>query len=187
MEAEKILLVHSMLHLIFHRNKNQHGAESLQHESSSAKSVPSADVYRRHLATHVVPGCYLAFSTVVADGQFSTLGVVLLATLARLSKAAGIDKEFKAMSRAKNVGRIQPYEMPTPKAEDIGEVLARDSGPSPATSSSEMRAPRKESSVALPEDRMKEPKMKAKTEEKKPKKKSKKKKDAIDDLFAGLL
>ena len=91
------------------------------------------------------------------------------------------------MSRAKNAGRVQRYAMPASKAEDVGEVLARDSGPSPVTSSSEMRAPRKERPATLSGDRPKEPKMNAKMEEKKPKKKSKKKKDAIDDLFAGLL
>ncbi|KAL4898459.1 hypothetical protein BDV59DRAFT_166888 [Aspergillus ambiguus] len=209
MDTDKIIRVHSMLHLIFHRNKNQHGgskwwkwlsmlkrttlrlAESLQDGSPNSKTAPSADVYRKHLATHVVPGCYLAFSTVVADGQFSTLGVVLLATLARLSKAAGIDKELKALGRANAVGKGQSYETltptPTPKTEDVGEVLERDLDAPTATGSAEMQASRKKSSTVLPESRSKEKKMKPSVEEKKSKKKSKRKKDAIDDLFAGLL
>lgn len=109
---------YNILHIIFHRNKNQHRRSKwwkwlvkLKTATLSLLAIGSNQelVDRRllHLAeffhAHVVPGCYRyrehpvmytallsakwyhsAFSTVIADPQFSTLGTVLFATLARL-------------------------------------------------------------------------------------------------------
>lgn len=76
MEIEQVSAVHSMLHLVFHRNKNQHGrtrwwkwlsilkrlalnlAKSLEQKSYSENDSP-VDMYKRHLAMHVAPRCYL--------------------------------------------------------------------------------------------------------------------------------
>ena len=79
MEVEQVSAVHSMLHLVFHRNKNQHGrtrwwkwlsilkrltlnlAKSLEQKSSLLYSENDSpvDMYKRHLAMHVAPRCYL--------------------------------------------------------------------------------------------------------------------------------
>lgn len=76
MEADEILAVHSMLHLIFHRNKNQHGrmkwwkwlsilksvtgnlSACLNSDSPSEREL-SAESHKRYLTTLVVPRCYL--------------------------------------------------------------------------------------------------------------------------------
>lgn len=79
MEVEEVSAVHSMLHLVFHRNKNQHGrtrwwkwlsilkrltlnlAKSLEQKSSLSYGGNDSpvDMHKRHLAMHVAPRCYL--------------------------------------------------------------------------------------------------------------------------------
>ncbi|KAL4782742.1 hypothetical protein BJX76DRAFT_278993 [Aspergillus varians] len=206
MEEDELFRIHSMLHLIFHRNRNQHGRTkwwkwlsilkrtvwNIAVSLSSSKQgylISSAESYKRYLADRILPRCYVAFSVVVADVQFSSLGTVLLATLAHVSKSTGIDKEFKSRPR------IEPsYEhVPLPHmkmskgSEDIGETLSRtgeeldvvrspgtQQTPQPGLGDTLTPAP-KESSVARTLDTMK------------PRKKKKKKKNAIDELFDGLL
>lgn len=103
-----------------------------------------------------------AFATVVADNQFSTLGIVLLAALARLSKVTGISHQMK-----------QPASLPkkaTPGVakEDLGERIRRVDVPRPANVLSDPKASEGPKDGAL------------KTSTRK------KKKNAIDDLFSGL-
>ncbi|KAI5302708.1 hypothetical protein KEM56_000433 [Ascosphaera pollenicola] len=88
----------------------------------------------RYLARWIVPGAYLAFSTVVADTQFSALGVVLIAALAQLAEAI---KEFKTPDEVapevnENQSRKVETAMPTiaqpvvgDRLEDIGELVVR--------------------------------------------------------------
>ena len=63
-----------------------------------------------------------AFSTVVADNQFSTLGIVLLAALARLSKITGISHQLKMqpVSESKMVSKAAK-EKPTEKLKDVAK------------------------------------------------------------------
>ncbi|KAN0073308.1 hypothetical protein V8E54_008528 [Elaphomyces granulatus] len=101
MDLSKIRELYSTLHLIFHRNKNQHGntrwwkwlsmlrrlvLRLLLALESDGKGDKVA-VLANHLQRHLVPRCYVEFSTIVTDGQFSPLGTVLLALTARLRKA----------------------------------------------------------------------------------------------------
>lgn len=69
MDHKEILAVHSLLHMVYHRNKNQH-KRSLWWKSlsmlkrialdlASRSSEPRADAYRLHLAQHLAPKCYL--------------------------------------------------------------------------------------------------------------------------------
>lgn len=102
----------------------------------------------------------------VADNQFGTLGIVLLAALARFGKATGVElgidaRVFPAKEQAAAV---------TPIEEDRGERVRRDQA------------------EALPEPREAPPAKKAaRPRDQHPKKASKRKKNAIDDLFSGLL
>ncbi|KAJ5441351.1 hypothetical protein N7491_003757 [Penicillium cf. griseofulvum] len=123
MDSKEILAVHSTLHLIFHRNKNQHRRAKWWKWLSILKRA-TLDLARSgvksHLATHIIPRCYIAFSTVVADNQFSTLGIVLLAALARLSKITGISHQLKIQpvgSKSKTT--------PVVAKEDLGERIRR--------------------------------------------------------------
>ncbi|KAF9892201.1 hypothetical protein FE257_002607 [Aspergillus nanangensis] len=202
MDADKLFLVHSMLQLIFHRNKNQHGKSKwwkwlsilkrttlkLANSLEYGEPGPSAHVYRGYLATQVVPKCYLAFSTVVADGQFSTLGTVLLATLSRLAKVTRIDRELKA--RQTQRPRAQIPARGTPKGEDVGEVLSR---PIESTSKEVMNPSGARASHGSSKSRqgvgevgLKKKKENSSVDSRNPKKK-RRKVDAIDDLFDGLL
>lgn len=132
---------------------------------------------------------------VVADAQFSTLGTVLLATLSHLSKATGVGKALKSCPRTKNIhGDDSLRYMGTPrKQEDMGEALSRagetldilrssktHQTPDPVLENTVLTTLR-ETSVAEvlgPGKKMKKM-MKMK--------KMKKKKNAIDDIFNGLL
>lgn len=112
-----------------------------------------------------------AFSTVVADNQFATLGIVLLAALARLTRASGVEMglDAKAHSVTKQASGLTSIE------EDRGERIPRKQAASlgepndAALSKSAARFVEKDY-----KDRRK-------------KKPSKRKKDAIDDLFSGLM
>lgn len=101
-----------------------------------------------------------AFSTVVAENQFATLGITLLAALARLAKATGADRKLKSRSRLTSKKVVAP----TP-VEDRGERIRRDVLPEPSQP---------------PTERSLKGKKPAKP------KTTKRKKNAIDDLFSGL-
>ncbi|KAJ5415307.1 hypothetical protein N7465_004002 [Penicillium sp. CMV-2018d] len=168
---EEILAVHSTLHLIFHRNKNQHRRAKWWKWLSILKraTLDFARGVKSHLAT-VIPRCYIAFSTVVADNQFSTLGIVLLAALARLSKITGISHQLKMQPVSK--ARMIPV-----AKEDLGERIRRiDTVP---------LAPAKASKVSMGSKVATEKPTEKLKDGSKPTKK-KKKKNAIDDLFSGL-
>lgn len=159
-------------------------ALSLDHKQLHSGAENSPDMYRRYLATHVIPRCHLVFSTVVADGQFSTLGTVLLSTLARLTNAIGLDKELKSPAQTVTF-KATPSHPPIEGSEDFGEILSRNKNlPCPdeileeASSKAEGNF---KSTSTRPESKMDE----AVTTHNK--KKKKKKKDAIDSLFDGLL
>ncbi|KAJ5921557.1 hypothetical protein N7466_009883 [Penicillium verhagenii] len=176
MDYQEISAVHTLLHLIFHRNKNQHQRAkwwkwlaTLKRTTLDLKSLDSAAVerYQQHLAQHLLPRCYLAFSTVVAENQFATLGIALLAALARLAKATGADRKIKLRCRA----RMQKVLIRDP-IEDRGERICRDD-------QVRVEAP-SQSSKTERERPVKEKKKSTKS------KSTKRKKNAIDDLFSGL-
>ena len=75
--AEKLQAIHSLLHLVFHRNKNQHANSKWWKWLSLLKRTTlklatafadleafntleiSIDSYKQYLRAHVVPRCYL--------------------------------------------------------------------------------------------------------------------------------
>ena len=118
----------------------------------------------------------------VADGQFSTLGTVLMAALARLVKATGIDRDLKNQAQA---GKSSAFTVPSVKSpkEDAGEPVRRTADVQSLPVRSEVHTP---SEPVSQSDDTKEICGDVDVEVKAPKKK-KKKKNAIDDLFAGVL
>lgn len=113
-----------------------------------------------------------AFSTVIAENQFSTLGIVLLATLSRFAKATGTKFEEETRPRP----QVKKKTQSAPPTEDRGERVSRaDIGVVPSPEQ-EPQMSRKKSEKST-ED-------KASTVKKS--KKAKRKKNAIDDLFSGL-
>jgi ribonuclease MRP protein subunit RMP1 len=108
---------------------------------------------------------------VIAENQFSTLGIVLLATLSRFAKATGIkfEEETRQRPQMKKTLSAPPTEDRGERVSraDIGVVPLSDQGPQVSQKASE-----KSTSVKAPAIK--------KT------KRTKKKKNAIDDLFSGL-
>nr|XP_001396540.2 meiosis protein MEI2 [Aspergillus niger CBS 513.88] len=127
----------------------------------------------------------VAFSAVVADGQFSTLGTVLIATLARLAKATEIDKELKLPSNTEKASTGPVYSTGAQRREDMGVVLCRPACSSTPTLPHRTQVPGS-SRRARDERSLKAPKGTVGSKEKSMRKK-KRKKDAIDDLFDSLL
>ena len=107
----------------------------------------------------------------VAENQFSALGVVLLSTLARLAKAVGINHELNA--RAQLSSRLSAV----PAREDRGERVERGDAVAPPRP---INAPE---SVPKPHKKVTQ-KAAIKQSQKNGKQR---KKNAIDDLFSGLL
>ncbi|KAL4801734.1 hypothetical protein BDV18DRAFT_72992 [Aspergillus unguis] len=207
MEADELLHIHSMLHLIFHRNRNQHGRTkwwkwlsilkrtvwnlviSVQ-SSDAGASRSSAESYKRYLSDRILPRCYVAFSVVVADLQFSALGTVLLATLARLAKSTGIDKELKSASWIEDPRKhLTSLQSKTLKdKEDIGEALSRPEGAADNLGSPKTHQKLQRSSEDIADTGSRKSTAAKTSDATKAKKKKKKvKKNAIDDLFDGLM
>ncbi|RDW59277.1 uncharacterized protein DSM5745_11105 [Aspergillus mulundensis] len=195
-----------MLHLISHHNRNQHGkakwwkwlsilkravrnlALSLSPEDQEI-SRSSGETYKRYLADRILPRCYLAFSVVVADVQFSTLGTVLLATLAQLSKSTGADKELKLQFPVENNRESVPtfYRNLPKMIEDIGEALPRTLGDLEAVQGFEMKQTLQRPILGeIPPTKTSEFGDSKILVTAKSRKKKKQKKNAIDDLFDGL-
>lgn len=126
---------------------------------------------------------------VVADAQFSTLGTVLLALLSHFSKATGVDKALKSRPRTKNIhGDDSLRYMGTPrKQEDMGEALSRAGETLDVLRSSKTQQtpdPILENTVLTT---LRETSVAEISGPGKKMKKMKKKKNAIDDIFNGLL
>ncbi|KAL4759866.1 uncharacterized protein BDW70DRAFT_138768 [Aspergillus foveolatus] len=208
MEEDEVFRIYSMLHLIFHRNRNQHGRTkwwkwlsilkravwNLAMSLSSSKQGDfrtSAETYKQYLADRVLPRCYLAFSVVIADVQFSALGTVLFAILAQLSKSTGIAEEFKLPSPVETSHNLlASYSGLPTRIDDIGEALPRPAEPSEVAQDFQLQLPvqpvlevsnKPSASQTLDATKPEKKKKKKKTETKK-----QRRKNAIDDLFDGL-
>ncbi|KAL1960009.1 hypothetical protein VTO42DRAFT_677 [Malbranchea cinnamomea] len=152
------------MHLLYHRNKNQHlcakwfkqlsmlrrATRKLAWEIEEVERIADdihVDADKEHslrmnalmrmefLCKEIVPRSYRAFSTVVADTQFSALGVVLIALLSRLAKITGAETFFTEREKEKKddkkkgqitlEGRTATIDAPMVD-EDFGEVIQRD-------------------------------------------------------------
>ena len=129
------------------------------------------------------------FSRVVADNQYSALGLMLLGTLASLQRLLAPfrqkvvkEKEAVVLEASKKVSRST---LPGEKdGEDLGERVSRrveDVG------EKIVRKRQLEEEVGTKKAWPKAERVKEKEKTSKPVKKKKKKGDAIDDLFSGLL
>lgn len=106
----------------------------------------------------------------VADNQFAALGVVLLAALARLARATGIDYE----SHVPPQPRAEKPTILASSEEDRGERVCRNEA------GALLEPPKIPTSAPV------EKSARDKSYNKRAKKAGKRKKNAIDDLFNGL-
>ncbi|KAJ9242786.1 hypothetical protein DTO166G5_541 [Paecilomyces variotii] len=204
--GDEIRTIHSMTHMIYHRNKNQHSSAKwwkwLRILKSSIYSLLMAleddmtgktvATYEDHLRRRLIPRCYLAFSAVVADTQFSALGTVLLAIVARVAGVVGIQEENLQESPVAYDEVDKPsYGTALGQPQDIGEPVHRATN-APALT-------RQQADDELTAARVRRPKSKSasddqtsapnpsKSKRHEPSTRKKRKKNAIDDLFSNLL
>jgi ribonuclease MRP protein subunit RMP1 len=131
--------------------------------------------FPEHLPFNYANIMHRAFSTVVADNQFSTLGIVLMAALARLSKVTGISREMKMqVAPGKTTKKASPVTM----TEDLGERVCREDD---ALMTRPVHASRPVDKKSASKEKPEKDRSSSKSV-----KKTKKKKNAIDDLFSGL-
>ncbi|OBT73821.1 hypothetical protein VF21_06718 [Pseudogymnoascus sp. 05NY08] len=141
---ESLLPIQHLLHLTAHRNKNQHRIAKWWASFSilrrqlgkliTALENPDAafrakkiDIEKRvvFLREEVVPRCYLAFSTVVADNQYASLGLMLMGCLARLNKLISFPKdEDEEMDEVVKVEKAASSHVL--QLEDFGEAISRE-------------------------------------------------------------
>ncbi|KAF7511363.1 hypothetical protein GJ744_004928 [Endocarpon pusillum] len=136
--------VDHQLHLIYRRNKNQHRLQKwwkwvglLRRSIKKLLAFEGRGWIRReeekekeHLERWVrevlIPGAWLAFSTLVADTQFSTLGVVLTAVLARVGKILGLPKtEQQALGMEIKLKSLLAASV-RQTGQDAGEIVLRE-------------------------------------------------------------
>ncbi|KAF8538221.1 hypothetical protein BDD12DRAFT_885819 [Trichophaea hybrida] len=139
-----------LLHLLFHRNKNQHrllkwwqwistlrrNLNKLLSEHdliTSAKTTPSRNVavamYMQRLGfirKVVVPSAYTAFGNVIAMKNFASLGMVLMAVLARVWKVVKPTEEEMEMEKERELAAVAA-ELEAKDAE-LGVVVPRGYG-----------------------------------------------------------
>ncbi|KAI9797726.1 MAG: hypothetical protein M1835_006898 [Candelina submexicana] len=132
-----------LLNLLSHRNRNQHrvsnwwrwfnmlrrSVKKLLRELQSNNEKRS--IARLEFMCEILtPKCHLAFSTVVADNQFSALGLVLLSSLARVSKLIDGARPVHAAQYPKTVdGSGVNAGLSAMCGQDFGEVISRDALP----------------------------------------------------------
>ncbi|KAK2794952.1 hypothetical protein FQN52_006831 [Onygenales sp. PD_12] len=201
--------IHTSLHLLYHRNKNQHRSTKWWKWLSMLRRA-TADLTREverfekddddddEGAREIVLRRMGAFSTVVADTQFSALGVVLIASLAQVSQAVRAGESYSssppdtaddvmaaAPSHRVDVGEVVKRSAYTPVPVGGGALAKTGAGgigsPLPSVEGEgKMGRTKRERSVV--EGKRGEEKEK----EKEKKRKKKKKGNAIDDIFGGL-
>lgn len=225
MDLSRLEAVFSTVHLIYHRNKNQHGGtawwkwlsilrRSLVRLIDASGNEKRCMNISRYLHTRVVPKAYVyvclplfsqrvgfvanlrqicsAFSTVVADGQFSTLGTVLLAALAQTKRAVmplPLRPRQKLSVKRKEAISLTADTHAMDIESDFGVPIRRNvepvkekevlSTPSVSEKKSSRRSSDAENVGTLPP-------AKDTTKVKKSKYKKKKSGNAIDDIFGSL-
>ncbi|EGD90214.1 hypothetical protein H112_02686 [Trichophyton rubrum D6] len=232
--SSDIRSIHRTLHLLYHHNKNQHRCtkwwkwlnmlrrwtlnlaceiEKIEKfedvlGADGSDEHPFAPVWKimRYLHDELIPRCYRAFSTVVADVQFCSLGIALLATLAEVFNVVQINKGELSNIASELGDEKGPETIPRSASnvtvdEDFGEVIRRSEVDSHVRTtvdtvvSTDGEAVTKKKRKSCFDKSMKrkvdyDTSMTASLGEadssKEKKKKKKRKVNVIDDIFAGL-
>ncbi|KFY18481.1 hypothetical protein V493_08586 [Pseudogymnoascus sp. VKM F-4281 (FW-2241)] len=139
-----LLPIQHLLHLTAHRNKNQHRIAKWWASFSILRrqlgklitALENLDAVFRakkieiekrviFLKDEVVPRCYLAFSTVVADNQYASLGLMLMGCLARLNNLISFPKdEEEEVDEVIKVEKTASSHVL--QVEDFGEAISRE-------------------------------------------------------------
>lgn len=126
--VETLQLELSLLQILHHRNKNQHHLQPFFKHLSILKRTLNfllnnidSDFLLQKLREVVVPEAWESFSRVVARGEYITLGIVLCASVARISYCLGGvqegDVDLRLEGEAEEVGE---------QNDELGEVILRE-------------------------------------------------------------
>ncbi|KAI9810955.1 MAG: hypothetical protein M1827_005686 [Pycnora praestabilis] len=144
--------VFEILYLLMHRNKNQHRLThwwkwismlrrhltKLLQEATAREHIKCA-ARVEYLRDLLIPKCHRALTNVVADSQFSVLGLVLLANVARINRIVrGDHLQPEAETREGFISIKTGVEPSSIAREDSGEAIERDSTYEAASSSSDL-------------------------------------------------
>jgi hypothetical protein len=118
----------SLLHILHHRNKNQHLLQPffkhlaiLKRTLSRVVEHDDSEYILERLRTVVIPKCWEVFSQVIARGEFVTLGLVLCACVARVASCVGgIEGRGGTEVLEADDGVINVAE------DDLGEIVGRE-------------------------------------------------------------
>ncbi|KAK2811873.1 hypothetical protein FQN50_001911 [Emmonsiellopsis sp. PD_5] len=213
--------IHTSLHLLYHRNKNQHRNTKWfkwlsMLRRATADLTRDVERFEKNDDDDDVKEMILrrmgAFSTVIADTQFSALGVVLLATLAQASQAVRAGEAYySSPATATADDGVAAAAALNSRHVDVGEVVMRSAYTSVSVGGTLAKAGvggagspvpgvggeggmgrrRREEGSGVEwkrgEERERErEREKGKEKEKEKKRKKRKKGNAIDDIFGGL-
>lgn len=181
-----------ILHLIYHRNRNQFKRTkwwtqfSILHRRcwqlvelvETDKNSDRTKSIVHFLNKKLIPSAYRSFHNVLAQGQFVTLGLALIALLARihhLLRPSDMDKKFTdpIIETPMDIDvKETTHSADNVKAVDMGETISRDEISKPAKS--EPKKSKKRASADVDDSA---------SSSKKKKKSKKKSKNEIDDIF----
>lgn len=134
---------------------------------------------------------YRAFSAVVADTQFSALGTVLLAILARVAGVVGFREEnLPASPVVDHESNKSLYSTALDQPQDVGEPVHRQTDAASAVTrqqAEDEQSAAKRSKSQSAGDYPAAPPSSSKSKQNEPSTRRKRKKNAIDDLFSNLI
>ncbi|GAO51477.1 hypothetical protein SAICODRAFT_22671 [Saitoella complicata NRRL Y-17804] len=125
----------TLLHLLLHRNKNQHRqahwwryAVMLRKVLGALQSAEddAAGEAQKERMRRIVPDAYAAFTGLIAHGQYPKLGMVLLGVLGRTYSSIGPGSESEgALELEVTVDEMDVDPEDAVLGDDLGEVLSR--------------------------------------------------------------
>jgi hypothetical protein len=125
---ETLRLEFELLRILHHRNKNQHHLQPFFKHLSILKRTLTllldnvdSEFLLQKLRGIVIPKAWESFSRVVARGEFVALGLVLCASVARVSFCLGGIEESEDLTPLQET--IEGFE---DKEDELGEVVLRD-------------------------------------------------------------
>lgn len=204
---ETLQLELSLLHVIHHRNKNQHHLQPFFKHLSILKRTlgllldhPEAGFLLLKLRTLVIPKAWESFSRVVARGEFVALGMVMVAAVGRISYClGGIElgdeieiEEMELKEEIEEVGVVVRRHMMDEEKihgdfdDDRENDMAMESVPSPPAEIEHIRAKENVSNDLFVLTESLEGQALGEIQPPRKKRRRKKPMDDIDILFAGI-
>ena len=163
--------------------------------AKSKKTIESREIVERRVAfleDVLMERCYLAFGGLVADNQYAALGLMLVGTLARLTRVMRPLRAAGEEAVERDNGNSLESQV---QYQDLGEIVSREGtageegldepGMEDGEYTAALKTSRPKTSPATAEEARNSP-VKVSAERKRPKKR-RKREDAFDDLFAGLI